>query len=164
MLLTSKELLISKDVVPGLFDHEGEHTTVFGNIDDYIPIYIQQDATLHSLFISGNCSTCFRWYLHQSSGAHTTVSTASCTCQTVIATCHYRGRDGTPSRYIFQVVPPPIIRSTYNCIYIMWYFSDRYCYLMLSWKRWNSISSAIAAGSSNGLTSTRCCRYSCMCS
>ena len=25
----------------------------------YIPIYIQQDATLHSLFISGNCSTCF---------------------------------------------------------------------------------------------------------
>jgi len=24
-----------------------------------IPIYIQQDATLHSLFISGNCSTCF---------------------------------------------------------------------------------------------------------
>jgi hypothetical protein len=25
------------------------------------PIYIQQDATLHSLFISGNCSTYFRW-------------------------------------------------------------------------------------------------------
>jgi hypothetical protein len=24
----------------------------------YIPIYIQQDATLHSLFICGNCSTC----------------------------------------------------------------------------------------------------------
>jgi hypothetical protein len=24
----------------------------------YIPIYIQQDAKLHSLFISGNCSTC----------------------------------------------------------------------------------------------------------
>jgi hypothetical protein len=23
--------------------------------------YIQQDATLHSLFISGNCSTCFGW-------------------------------------------------------------------------------------------------------
>jgi hypothetical protein len=28
----------------------------------YIPIYIQQDTTLHSLFISGNCSTCFGWY------------------------------------------------------------------------------------------------------
>jgi hypothetical protein len=24
-----------------------------------IPIYIQQDATLHSLFISENCSICF---------------------------------------------------------------------------------------------------------
>ena len=43
----------------------------------YFPIYIQQDATLHSLFISGNCSTCFRWYHHPLSGAHTTVSTAS---------------------------------------------------------------------------------------
>jgi hypothetical protein len=29
-----------------------------------IPIYIQQDATLHSLFISVNCSTCFGWYFH----------------------------------------------------------------------------------------------------
>ena len=46
-----------------------------------IPIYIQQDATLHSLFISGNCCTCFGWYLHPSSGAHTTVSTASDACQ-----------------------------------------------------------------------------------
>jgi hypothetical protein len=45
-----------------------------------ILIYIQQDATLHSLFISGNCSTCFRWYFHPSSGAHTTVSTASGIC------------------------------------------------------------------------------------
>jgi len=49
----------------------------------YIVIYFQQDATLHSLFVPGNCSTCFRWYLHPSSGAHTTVSTASGTCQTV---------------------------------------------------------------------------------
>ena len=51
----------------------------------YSYIYIQQDATLHSLFISGNCSTCFGWYLHSSSGVHTTVSTASGTCQTVTA-------------------------------------------------------------------------------
>ena len=28
----------------------------------YIPIYIQQDATLHSLFVTGNCSTRFGWY------------------------------------------------------------------------------------------------------
>ena len=26
-----------------------------------IPIYIQQDATLHSFITSGNCSTCFGW-------------------------------------------------------------------------------------------------------
>jgi hypothetical protein len=60
-----------------------------------IPIYIQQDATLHSLFISENCSTCFGWYLHPSSRAHTTVSTASGTCHTVTATCCYRGGVGT---------------------------------------------------------------------
>jgi len=51
----------------------------------YIPIYIQQDATLHILFISGTCSTCFGWYLHPSSGAHTNVSTTSGICRTVIA-------------------------------------------------------------------------------
>jgi hypothetical protein len=59
---------------------------------DRIPIYIQQDATLNSLFISRNCSTCFGWYFHPSSEAHTTVSTASGMCQTVTATCRYSGR------------------------------------------------------------------------
>jgi hypothetical protein len=52
-----------------------------------ISIYIQQDATLHSLFISGNCSTCFGWYFHPSSGTHTTVSKASGICHTVTAIC-----------------------------------------------------------------------------
>jgi hypothetical protein len=60
-----------------------------------IPICIQQDATLHSLFISGNCSTCFGWYFHPSSGANTNVSTASGICHTVTAICRYRGRGGT---------------------------------------------------------------------
>ena len=32
---------------------------------------------------------------------------------------------------MFRVVPPPIIRSEYNCIYSIWYLSDRYCYLPL---------------------------------
>ena len=36
---------------------------------NHILVYIQQDAMLHSFFISGNCSTCFGWYLHPSSGA-----------------------------------------------------------------------------------------------
>jgi hypothetical protein len=62
-----------------------------------IPIYsyIQQHATLHSLFTSGNCSICFEWYFHPSSGAHTTLSTASGICHTVTAICRYRGRVGT---------------------------------------------------------------------
>ena len=46
-----------------------------------------------------NCSTCFGWYIHPSSGAHTTVSTASGTCQTVTATYRYRVRVGTA--YLF---------------------------------------------------------------
>jgi hypothetical protein len=35
-----------------------------------MPIIIQRDATMYSLFISVNCSTYFGWYLHPSSGAH----------------------------------------------------------------------------------------------
>jgi hypothetical protein len=58
----------------------------------YIPISIQQNATLHNLFISGNSSTCFGWYTHPLSGAHTTVFTASDTCHTGTATCRYSGR------------------------------------------------------------------------
>ena len=42
--------------------------------------------------LSGNCSTCFGWYLHPSSGAQTPVSTASVICHTVTATCRYNGR------------------------------------------------------------------------
>jgi hypothetical protein len=88
--------------------------------------YIQQDATSHSLFISGNCSTCVGWYFHPSSGAHTTVATASVICHTATAICRYRG------------VRHPQHTQT------------------------GSISSTIAADSSNGVTNTRCCRYSCM--
>jgi hypothetical protein len=38
--------------------------------------------------------------------------------------------------------------------------SHRYCYLPLSWKSWNwsSNSSTTAAGSTNDVTNTRCCR------
>ena len=60
-----------------------------------ILIYIQQDATLHSLFyletaldISGGTST-------PSSGAHATLSTASGICHTVTAICRFCGRVGT---------------------------------------------------------------------
>jgi hypothetical protein len=37
----------------------------------------------------------FGWYVHPSSGANTTVSTASGICHTVTAICRYRGRVGT---------------------------------------------------------------------
>jgi hypothetical protein len=45
--------------------------------------------------------------------------------------------------YMFRVVLPPIIRSAYNCIYRIWYFSHRYCYLPLSWKSWNRVECAV---------------------
>jgi len=45
--------------------------------------------------VVGVRSTCFGWYLHPSSGAQTTVSTASGICHTVTSTCRYRGRVGT---------------------------------------------------------------------
>ena len=31
--------------------------------------------------------------------------------------------------YMFHVESAPIVRSTYNCIYRIWYLSNRYCYL-----------------------------------
>ena len=52
-----------------------------------VSIIIQQDTTIYSLFISSNCSTCFEWYLHPSSGAHIAVSTVFVIIQTVTATC-----------------------------------------------------------------------------
>ena len=68
--------------------------------------------------------------------------------------------------YMFRVVPPPIIRSTNNCTYSIWYLSHRYCYLQgvrhPQHTQTSSNSSTIAAGSSNGVTNTRCCRYSCL--
>ena len=39
--------------------------------------------------------------------------------------------------YIFRVVLSPIIRSSNNCIYSVWYLLHRYCYPPLSWKSWN---------------------------
>jgi hypothetical protein len=46
-------------------------------------IIIQQDATIYSLIISANCSKCFGWYFHPSSGVHITVSTESGVIETV---------------------------------------------------------------------------------
>ena len=45
--------------------------------------------------LSGNCSTYFGWYHHPSSGAQTTISTASGICHTVTATYPYRSNSFT---------------------------------------------------------------------
>jgi hypothetical protein len=60
-----------------------------------ILIYIQQDATLHCLLYLETALHISGWYYYPSSGAQTTVSTASGICHTVTATCRYRGRVGT---------------------------------------------------------------------
>jgi hypothetical protein len=39
--------------------------------------------------------------------------------------------------YMFRVVTPPIIRSTYNRNYSIWHWSNRLCYLPLWWRSWN---------------------------
>jgi hypothetical protein len=57
-------------------------------------------------FISENCSICFEWYFHPSSGAHTTVSTASGICHNVTAICRYRGRVGTGLNVLWVASPP----------------------------------------------------------
>ena len=49
---------------------------------------------IYSLFISLNRSTYFGWYLHRSSGAHVTVSTAHGANKTVTATCRERDWKG----------------------------------------------------------------------
>jgi len=54
----------------------------------YMPIIVQQQATMYSLFRSANRSTCFGWYLHPSSGTHVTVSTPSGISKTVTASCN----------------------------------------------------------------------------
>ena len=57
-------------------------------------IIVQQDTKIYSLLMTANCSTCFGWYLHPSSGAHITVSTVSGINETVTATCRERGSNG----------------------------------------------------------------------
>jgi len=95
------------------------------------------------LFISINCSTCFRRFLRPSSGAQNCTyivsfcqnNTAACTHHASISV-QYNQQDATFSRsfyfykllYMFQAVPPPIIRSTK--LYIRrQLLSNQYCCL-----------------------------------
>jgi hypothetical protein len=56
---------------------------------DYSNIYPTR-FNFTQIILFGNCSICFGWYLHPSSGAHKTVPTTSDICHTVIAICRYR--------------------------------------------------------------------------
>jgi hypothetical protein len=59
---------------------------------------------------------------------------------------------------MFRVVPSPIIMSANNCIYSIWYFSHRYCYLPLSWKSWNWSECAVG-GVLKPVHKTRCAAH-----
>ena len=77
---------------------------------------------LHSLFISGNCCTCFGWYLHPSSGAQTTKKNPNILiCMRNYISIYIQTRCNVTQfiyiwklLYMFRVVPPPIIRSANN--------------------------------------------------
>jgi len=51
-----------------------------------MPIILQEDASIYSLFTSVNRCTCFGWCLHPSSGDRVTVSTAFGISKTATAT------------------------------------------------------------------------------
>ena len=76
-------------------ENKANHTSFnYTYIDMYISYYniCPTRCNFAQFILSGNCSTCFGWYHHPSSGAQTTVSTASGICHTVTATCRYSVR------------------------------------------------------------------------
>jgi hypothetical protein len=83
--------------------------------------------------------------------------------------------------YMFRVVTPPIIRSTYNCNYSIWHWSNfgkcsMWSQLKVRDMEPSLLPSALAEGNRDGsladvthcifrsLTNARCCNYSYMCS
>ena len=103
-----------------------------------ILIYIQQDATLHSLFYLETA-------LHVSGGTIT----------------HHQERKQLYLQHLVFVTPLLLsaaiveefelisvrcgwrIRRANNCVYSIWYLSHCYCYRLLSWKRWNWFECAV---------------------
>jgi hypothetical protein len=105
----------------------------------YLPLYI----------LSGNCSTCFGWYFHPSSGAQTTASTASGICQTVTAIWRY-------IFYLETVLHVSGATTTHHQERKQLYLQHLVLVTPLL------LPAAVAADSSNGVKNTRCCRYSCL--
>ena len=101
-----------------------------------ILIYIQQDATLHSLFY-------LETVLHVSGGTIT----------------HHQERKQLYLQhlvFVTQLLLPAAGTSTHYQERIQLYLHHLVFVTPLL------LSAAIAAGSSNGVTNTRCCRYSCI--
>ena len=65
------------------------------------------------------------WYFHPSSGAHTTVSTASGICHTVTAICRYRGRVGTGLSVLWVAYTTPQHTQTASCAAVNQYRHQR---------------------------------------
>ena len=57
--------------------------------------YISKKMQRYTVYLYLETATRFGWYVHPSSGAQTTVSTASGICHIVTAICRNRGRVGT---------------------------------------------------------------------
>jgi hypothetical protein len=57
--------------------------------------YISNKMQRYTVYLYLETALRFGWHFHPSSGAHTTVSTASGICHIVTAICRYRGGDGT---------------------------------------------------------------------
>ena len=85
----------------------------------FSPIIVPKDETIYSLFIYVNRCTCFGWYLHPSSGAHVTVSTAYGSSKTVTATCR-------PSSHVHN----DYYYDYYYCLFL-YFWRQEFCYLYL---------------------------------
>jgi hypothetical protein len=118
VILGRVSIIVQQDAtIYSLFNKNLMFLVILGRVS----IIVQQDATIYSLFISVNCSTCFGRYLHPSSGAHVTVSTASGISKAVTAT--FRKHDWTGTQHTVlptRLLIPMHVKHTipyHNCIY-----------------------------------------------
>jgi len=96
-----------------------------------ILIYIQQDATLHSLFyletalhVSGGTITLYQ-ESKQLSLQHLVFITQFPCCVMWLAYVTHSTQHGK-LLYMFRVVPSPFIRRANNCLYSIWYLSHSF--------------------------------------
>ena len=119
-LSVTKMLFFEIPPSPNAFRGFGENLASFCN--EYSNVYIQQDATLHSLFYLETA-------LHVSGGTTTT---------------HHQERKQLYLQHLVFVISLLLFAAIVEELELR-----------------SSNSSTIAADSSNGVTNTRCCRYSC---